>query len=141
MKFREIQTNVVKISCFAKFSSNFMKFREIQANVVKMSCFAKFSSNFAKFSSNFAKFREFQIISLKFCVSRNLHNAISHQPYVEVEEEEGGEWGVGGVRRIPPCVPSLLKQIVPISVSIYYVFHSVIYNSVALRNIRIQSII
>ena len=67
-----------------------MKFREIQTQVDKISCVAKFSSNFAKFSSNFAKFREFQIISSKFRVSRNLHNAISQQPYVGVEEEEGG---------------------------------------------------
>ena len=34
----------------------------------------------------------------------------------------GGGWGV------PPCAPSALTQIVPISASIYTVFHSVIFN-------------
>ena len=38
---------------------------------------------------------------------------------------------VGG-RRAPPCAPSALTQIVPVSASIYPVFHSVIFNSVTL---------
>ena len=75
-------------------------------------------------------FREIQTNFFKLRVSQNLHNAVLQQPYVGVEEEEGGEWGVVGARCVPPCVPSPLKQIVPISASIYNVFHSVIYNSV-----------
>ena len=71
-----------------------MKFYEIQMYVVKISCLAKFSWNFAKFSANFAKFREFQIILSKFCVSRNLHNAVWQQPYVG---EGGGGGGIVGV--------------------------------------------
>ena len=104
-----------------------MKFYEIQMYVVKISCLAKFSWNFAKFSANFAKFREFQIILSKFCVSRNLHNAVWQQPYVG---EGGGGGGLWVCRLILPCAPSLLTQIVPISASIYNVFHSVFYNSV-----------
>ena len=79
--------------CFAKLSPNVMKFRKIQTNVVKILCVAKFSSNFAKCSLKFTKFREFQIILSKCCVSRNLHNAVSQQPYVGVEVEEGGSGG------------------------------------------------
>ena len=48
---------------------------------------------------------------------------------------EGGEWGVGGgAWHGPPCSPSALTQIVPISASIYTVFHSVIFNSVGTAN-------
>ena len=47
-------------------------------------------------SWNLVKFK--QILS-KLRVSRNLHNAVSQQPYVGVDEEEGGsgEWGGGCV--------------------------------------------
>ena len=51
-----------------------------------------------------------------------------------MEEEKGGGSGGGG-RRGPPCSPSALTQIVPISASIYTVFHSVIFNSVVERDI------
>ena len=76
---------------------------------------------------------KFKQILSKFCVSQNLHNAVSQQPYVGVEEEKGGGVGSGGgFWSIPPCAPFPLKQIVPtgISASIYTVFHSGIYNSV-----------
>ena len=60
-----------------------------------------------------------------------MYNAVLQPPYVVVEEEEeGGGWGVGGGWRVPPCANSALTQIVPISASIYTVFHSVIFNSV-----------
>ena len=51
---------------------------------------------FLEFHEIFLEFREIQIISSKFCVSQNLHNAVSQQPYAGVEEDEGGEWGGGG---------------------------------------------
>ena len=44
--------------------------------------------------------------------------------------EGRGESGDGGACCVPPCSPSALTQIVPISASIYTVFHSVIFNSV-----------
>ena len=76
-----------------------MKFREIQTNFVKISCFAKFA---------------------QCCFAATLRRS-----------RGGGEGvGSGGGRRVPPCAPSPLKQIVPISASIYNVFPSVIYNSV-----------
>ena len=37
---------------------------------------------------------------------------------------------MGGGRRVQPCAPSALTQIVPKSASIYTVFHSVIFNFV-----------
>ena len=59
--------------------------------------------NFPLFSWNFAKFNQ---ILLKFCVLQNLHNAVSQQPYVEVEEEEGGEWGGGPARTALRTLPA-----------------------------------
>ena len=53
---------------------------------------------------------------------------------------EGGEWGVGGgAWHGPPCSPSALTQIVPISASIYTVFHSVIFNSVIITLFVVSS--
>ena len=46
--------------------------------------------------------------------------------------------GVGGGRRVPPCAPSPLKQIVPISASIYNVFHSVIYKFCEIAHANLQ---
>ena len=60
---------------------------------------------------------------MKFRVSRNLHNAVSQQLYVEVEEEGGG------ARRTLPAKADCTYSI---SASIYNVFYSVIYNSVDL---------
>ena len=115
----------------------------VAAKILVFRNFAKFLhinqfcvlQNFPQISWNFAKFKQ---NSSKFHVSRNLNNAVSQQPYVEVEEEEGGGSGEWGARRIPPCAPSLVNQIVPISPSIYNVFHSVIYNSVALFIIELN---
>ena len=42
-------------------------------------------------------------------------------PYVGEKEEEGG------AQPVPPCASSALTQNVPISASIYTVFHSVIF--------------
>ena len=52
-----------------------------------------------------------------------------------MEEEKGGEWGG---QCGPPCSPSALTQIVPISASIYTVFHSVIIYSVV--RVHVQSV-
>ena len=50
-----------------------------------------------EFHEIFLEFREIQIISSKFRVSQNLHNAVSQQPYAGVEEDKGGSgWEVGG---------------------------------------------
>ena len=47
------------------------------------------------------------------------------------QQSGGGEGGMGGGGwGVPLCSPSELTQIVPISASIYTVFHSVIFNSV-----------
>ena len=102
------------------FLKIFSKFHEISWNSNKC------HQNFV-FREIFLEFRDFQIILSTFRVSQNLHNAVSQQPYVGVEEEEGGS---GGGRLVLPCAPSPLTQIVPISASIYNVFHSVFYNSV-----------
>ena len=72
-----------------------MKFREIQTNVVKIVC-----------REIFLEFREFKIISSKLCVSRNLHNAVSQQPYVGVEVEEGGRNGGGPARTALRILPA-----------------------------------
>ena len=48
-------------------------------------------------------------------------------------QQRGG--GEGGGQSVSPCSPSALTQIVPISASIYTVFHSVIFNSVVERDI------
>ena len=80
-----------------------------------------FRKIFLEFREIFLEFQEFQIFSSKFRVSQNLHSAVSQRPYVGVE---------GGGRRVPPCEPSPLTQIVPISASIRNVFRSVFYNSV-----------
>ena len=69
---------------------------------------------------------------VKIFVSRNLYNAVLQPLYVGVEEEKGGRSGEWA-RRVPPCSPSTLMQIVPISAYIYTVFHSVIFNSVRTR--------
>ena len=75
-----------------------------------------FNFLFRQISRNLAKFK---IISSKFCVSLNFYNAVTQPPYVGVEEEGEGEWGVGGPS--PYCS----------SASRYTVFHSVIFNSVS----------
>ena len=85
-----------------------MKFCEIQTNFVKILCFAKFAQ------CGFVP---------TLCRNRGGGGG-----------EGVGSGGGGGAARIPPCAPSPLKQIVPISASIYNVFHSVIYNSVNLGN-------
>ena len=103
----------------------FSEFREILAKNL-ISCFAKFSWNFAKFcgkkknyNNNFVKVLCF----LKFvqcCFAATLCRS------------GGGGWG--RCWRLAPCAPSELTQIVPISASIYTVFHSVIFNSVMRYN-------
>ena len=70
---------------------------------------------------------------------RAAKDCFSRREFVQqtVEEENGGgsgEWGGGW--HVPPCSPSVLTQIVPISASIYTVFHSVILNSVAHHNTK-----
>ena len=63
-----ILLNFCKIFIFM-FCQILLKFRNIQNNFVKISCFT------------------------------NFYNAVSQPPYVGVEEEEEGGWGVGG----PAC--------------------------------------
>ena len=76
----EQEQGCCKKNCFR----NFAKF--LQNNLFHV------SQNFPQISWNFVKFK--QILS-KFCVSQNLHNAVSQQPYVGVEEEEeGGGLGI-----------------------------------------------
>ena len=60
----------------------------------------------------------------------NLHNAVLQQPYIWRSRGGGGGGGCGGGQCVPPSAPFPLKQLVPISASIYNVFHSVIYTSV-----------
>ena len=74
-------------------------------------------SAFAKYTSIYAKFK---IILSQFRVSRKFDKAVS-QP--------GVEWG-GRAIRYSPGAPSTLTQIV-YSSSLYIVFHSVIYGSLA----------
>ena len=88
-----------------------------------ISCFATFYSNFVKLcriQNNFVKILCFAKI-LQCCFAATLGRS--------EEEEEGGDWWGG--RGPPYSAPSPLTQIVPNSASIYSVFHSVNYNSVA----------
>ena len=101
------------------FRESFPEFYEISRNSNKC------RQNFV-FCEIVLEFREISRISNNFV--KILCFAISQQPYVGVAEKEGG--GSGGARRVQPCAPSPLMQIVPILASIYNVFRSVFSNSV-----------